>query len=124
LQLNQVEDAAVQLLAGAKPAVEYNNLRGAGGFIEATAYLAAKLGRLEQATQLLGAAMRIREQTDISMFSFWNVQHRWALETAQHGLGREAFELNMSSGRDMRNEDAINKAIGIMQQVATGVMVG
>jgi tetratricopeptide (TPR) repeat protein len=118
MQMGRVEDAAVQLLTGAKPAVEYNNLRGAGGFIEASAYLCEKLGRLEEATQLLGAAMRIREQTNISLLSFWNVQHARALEAVLQGLEREAFEFHMTAGHTMRHEDAINLSIKIMQQIA------
>lgn len=120
LQMNQVEDAATQLLSGAKPAVEYNNLRGAGGFIEASAYVMVKQGRLEEATQLLAAAMRIREQTNISLLDFWFVQHREALEAAQQGLGSEAFEFHLLAGRAMRNEDAINMSIGLMQEIAAG----
>jgi tetratricopeptide (TPR) repeat protein len=120
LQLDQVEDAAEQLLKGAKPAVEYNNLRGAAGFIEASAYLLSRLGRLEAATQMLGAAMHIREQTNISLLSFWFVQHRRAIETAQQGLGRGGFESGMAVGRAMRNEDAINLSIEFLQQIATG----
>ncbi len=119
--MDRVEVAAAHLLNGAKPAVEYNNLRGSGGFIEACAYLLARLGRLEEAAQLLGAAMRIREQTDISLINFWIAPHERAVEVAQLGLGSEAYEFQIATGRAMRNEDAINLTIGIMQQISAGV---
>jgi predicted ATPase/DNA-binding winged helix-turn-helix (wHTH) protein len=118
--LGMWDESALQLLEGLEAGLDFQNLRGMGGSIEGCAYLAAQFGWSTDAVELLGSASGIRERTGIPLFSFWVPHHRRISRELFGKLGREAFEMHHLAGREMRDEDAINRTLSMLSRIAAG----
>ena len=103
---------------GLRHSAAVRNLRGMAGSIEGCAYIAAGLGRCEEAATLLAAAMQLRERTGVALFRFWLPHHEHALETVRAALGPVACDEHLVAGRALREEDSIKMADTLLREFA------
>jgi non-specific serine/threonine protein kinase len=116
--LGEWRSAARQMHEGLRHSATVRNLRGMAGSIEGCAYIAAGVGRCEEAARLFGAAMQLRERTGVPLFRFWIAHHEHALETLRAALGPVACDEHLVAGRALREEDSIKMADTLLREFA------
>ena len=117
--LGESAAAAQRWFAAMEGAFEVANIRGVSGSIEGCGYLAAASGEWSDAARLLAAAAKVRERTEVPLFSFWLPLHAHAEATVRGELGAVDYEHWSNLGRQMREEDAVNEARLRLQRFAS-----
>jgi predicted ATPase/DNA-binding winged helix-turn-helix (wHTH) protein len=116
--LGETVAAAQRWFVAMQGAFEVANIRGVSGSIEGCGYLAARRGQWSDAARLLAAAAKVRERTQVPLFSFWLPFHGKAESAVRRELGAADYEHWSSIGRQMREEDAVNEARLRLQRFA------
>ena len=112
--------AAAEFLAALQRIEGMANMRGVAGSIEGCGYLCAKSGRYRHGAQLLAVARNLRERTLVPLFNFWLRHNRAAQVLLREGLGAAEYESCRRAARQMRDEDAVALARGLLQEFAAG----
>jgi predicted ATPase/DNA-binding winged helix-turn-helix (wHTH) protein len=112
--------AAVQFRASLLRAAEVLNHRGMAGSIEGCGYISAKLGHFRDAIRYLEVARKIRERTQVPLFSFWLPHHAAADATLRRKLDGEEYATLQAAGRSMREDAAANEVLKRLQDFGGG----
>jgi predicted ATPase/DNA-binding winged helix-turn-helix (wHTH) protein len=110
--------AAREWLQAMKLSSDVANLRGIGGSIEGCAYLASALGAPTVSVRLLAAAQRIRERTEVPLFSFWLPHHERTRTALRIALRPEQYAAEWAAGAALRQEEAAEEARALLARVA------
>jgi predicted ATPase/DNA-binding winged helix-turn-helix (wHTH) protein len=108
--------AAAEWHEAMRNAMAVGHLRGIAGSVEGCGYLAAQMGKAEEACRLLSAAEQFRQRTRSPLFSFWIRHNEAAVARLQSTLGPSRYETAVRAGARMRVEDAINEAAVLLRQ--------
>ncbi|HJU08422.1 MAG TPA: winged helix-turn-helix domain-containing protein [Rhodanobacteraceae bacterium] len=95
----------------------FQHWRGAAGCVEGTAYLAAELGRFEDAARFLAAAARVRNWTGVPLLPQWRKAQKIAERKAQEALGSE-FKRAQQAGASARFEDVVTEARALLTEIS------
>jgi predicted ATPase/DNA-binding winged helix-turn-helix (wHTH) protein len=99
--------AAALLYEAIGTVIELGNIRGAAGCVECCGYICEKLGHLQDAARLLGAARAIRERTEVPLFNFWLPYHHAADASLEAQLGAQEYAACSRAGAAMREEEVL-----------------
>ena len=113
--------AAAEFHEAMRNALAVGHTRGVAGSIEGCGYIAARNGRLEEACRCLGAADRIRRQTEIPLFSFWERHNESANAALRSALGVGRYVAAVTAGSRMRQEDVVNEAAALLREFAANL---
>ena len=111
-----LEQAAARWLEAMRIGIEVGHVRGVAGSIEGCGYIAAQLGKPEQACRLLGAAAEIRRRAGSPLFKFWYRHNEEANAALLVALGRERHGAAITAGTRMRYEDAVNETAALLSE--------
>jgi predicted ATPase/DNA-binding winged helix-turn-helix (wHTH) protein len=118
-RLGQDVAAATSLYAGMRNGLSLRSARGVAASVEASGYLAERLGRFQDAARFLGAAARTRERTAIPLNSLWIPHHEHAVASLQAAMSPFEYSAASDAGARMREEDVANDAAAFL-----GTLVG
>ena len=85
--------------------------KGIAEGLEWIAAVMAEQGQIEQAVKLLGAAAQLREQINSQRLPTAEADYQRQTEAARVALGTQRFDAAMRTGREMRLEQAIARAL-------------
>ncbi len=111
-----LRQAAAQWLEAMRIGIEVGHVRGVAGSVEGCGYIAAQLGKPEQACRLLGAAAEIRRRAGSPLFRFWYRHNDEANAALLAALGRKRYEAAITAGTRMRYEDAVNETAALLSE--------
>jgi hypothetical protein len=95
-------------------------VRGIAGSVEGCGYIAERLGRWDEAIRFLSAAAQIRKRAGSPLFSFWNQHNEFANAALRTALGIRRYDAAVSAGAEMRQEDVVNEAAGLLCAFGAG----
>jgi non-specific serine/threonine protein kinase len=108
--------AAAQWLEAMHNGIAVGHARGVAGSVEGCAYIAARLGKLDDACRFLGAAAEIRKRTEMPLFSFWYGHNEEANAALRTLLGQQRYDAQIGAGARMRQEDVVNQAAELLRE--------
>ena len=123
-ELGHYPQAAQVWLMSLNVSISLGNIRGMAGSIEGCGYLASQAGEWRTAARLLAAAGRIRERTQLPLFSFWRPHLDAALGDLRLRLSPADFEASWQSGTALRDEDTTNEAAALLRSYSKAMVPG
>jgi predicted ATPase/DNA-binding CsgD family transcriptional regulator len=79
--------------------------------LETLAWMAAELGRHEQAARLLGSADRVRGEIAVTPVALFRAQHERSVSLLTRGIGQKAFDMAFARGREMTIGEGVAFAV-------------
>jgi hypothetical protein len=117
-RLGDYPGASSRWYQGMQTALAVGHIRGVAGAIEGCAYIAERLGKVEESGRFLSAAAEIRKRMGSPLYSFWYQHHDAAIAASKSALGEAQYAAIARAGAEAREEDIVNEVATMLRDFA------
>ncbi len=121
-RLGDLAASAVMWQESMRTAIAVGHQRGIAGAVEGCGYLAHRAGHLEEASQFLRVADRIRRRLTSPLYRFWYQHNESVTAALRTALGARRYEDAVRASDLKREEDVVNEAATMLHALSEGAL--